>query len=247
MNSIFETNFIVTPEYCDARYGLSPLAPFLMFQAIASRHAEQLGIGGDAMARLGEFWLAIHTRVDFLAPAHLMDELRACTWPEQCNERDIRSFRSYTLSRGETRIAVGKTEWTILGPEKKLLPFGASNFPKDYVFPAGSAIDARPLRLRDGFTDEELYDVRPVRSTDIDFGQHMNNVAYVKLLLDGFSVDELASGAIRSFEIHYNAPCLEGDRLSLYKRRTEGGYALGIRRGDGKTAALASVTLSARE
>ena len=243
MDSIFEKQHTVTPDYCDMRFALSPLAVFTIFQAMAAQHAEMLGVGGDAMARLGEFWLTVHTRVDFFAPAHLMDELTACTWAEACGPKSIRCYRSCTLDRGDSRIASGKTEWTILGPEKKLVPFGSSNFPKDYDFPPRSAIDARPRRFRDTFEDADLHSHYTVRATDIDFGRHMNNVAYVRALLDTFTAREIASGAIRSFEIHYCSPCLEGETLSVFRKKTDKGFALGIRKPDGKTAVLAAVTL----
>lgn len=247
MDGIFEKQYTITPEYCGVDSALLPLAPFQIFQAIAAQHAELLGVGGDAMAQRGLFWLTVHTRVDFFAPARMMDELTARTWAETSGARDIRSYRSYTLDRGETRIAAGRTEWTILGPEKKLVPFGTIGFPQDYPFPPRSAIDARPQRLRDSFTEDELFARSAVRPTDIDLGRHMNNVAYVRHLMDCFTAETLASGSIRSFELHFSTPCLEGEGLAIYKKKTDTGYLLGVRKEDGRTAALACVTLEERE
>lgn len=244
MDGIFEKDYILTPEYCGMRSELSPLAPFLMFQAIAAQHAELLGVGGDAMARRGQFWLAVHTRVDFFSAARMMDTLTARTWAEPCGERDIRIYRSYTLDRGETRIAAGRTEWAVLGSEKRLVPFGAIGFPSNYPYPRDSAIAERPRRLRDCFADDALCARSTVHSTDIDLGRHMNNVAYVRRLLDCFTADELASNAIRSFEIHFSAPCLEGEPLFFYRQKTENGWLLGVRKENGKAAALASVILA---
>lgn len=82
-----------------------------------------------------------------------------------------------------------------------------------------------------------------VRPTDIDFGRHMNNVAYVRVLLDCFSAAELASGRIASMEVHYAAPCLEGEELGVYCRREENGCRLAIKKADGKAAVLAAVKL----
>ena len=53
----FEKEFTLTPDYCDARAGLSPLGAFTIFQAIATEHAENIGVGGAAMAKRGEFKL----------------------------------------------------------------------------------------------------------------------------------------------------------------------------------------------
>lgn len=114
MESIFEKRLTVTPDYCDASGALSPLAAFTIFQGIAAQHAEVLGVGSSVMAKKGEFWLTVHTRVDLFERAYLMDELTVRTWAEACSERDVRTYRSYTLSRGEAVIARGKTEWAIL-------------------------------------------------------------------------------------------------------------------------------------
>ena len=95
----FEKQIVLTPDLCGRRAGLSPLAAFTIFQGIASEHAEAIGVGGAAMAKRGEFWLTVHSRVDFYEPAYLMDALTAQTWPERCEGRDIRCFRSYRANR----------------------------------------------------------------------------------------------------------------------------------------------------
>ena len=96
----FEKQIVLTPDLCGSAAALSPLAAFTIFQGVASEHAEKIGVGGAAMAKRGEFWLTVHSRVDFYGPAYLMDELTARTWPERCEGRDIRCFRSYRLTKG---------------------------------------------------------------------------------------------------------------------------------------------------
>lgn len=245
MHSIFEKDYILTPEYCGASATLSPLGAFTVFQAMATLHADALGVGSTAMAQRGMLWVAVHTRVDFPAPARLMDEVTAQTWAEGCRARDVRSYRSYMLRRGDTDIARGKTEWAILGPGQKLVPFGQSGFPEDYAFPEQSAIADRPRRFHEKFEESERFARRTVRSTDIDLGHHMNNVAYVRALLDCFTADELADGRIRSVEIHYASPCFEGETLSIFKKQlTDGDYRLAVIKEDGKAAAQAAVSFS---
>ena len=109
----FEKEFTLTPDYCDARAGLSPLGAFTIFQAIATEHAEKIGVGGAAMAKRGEFWLTVHSRIDFFSRAQLMQTLTAKTWPESCGEKSIRCFRSYSLRCGDALVAMGRTQWAI--------------------------------------------------------------------------------------------------------------------------------------
>ena len=122
----FEKQIVLTPDLCGSAAALSPLAAFTIFQGVASEHAEKIGVGGAAMAKRGEFWLTVHSRVDFYGPAYLMDELTARTWPERCEGRDIRCFRSYRLTKGEQIVALGRTQWAILGSEQKILRFEQS-------------------------------------------------------------------------------------------------------------------------
>ena len=152
----FEKEFTLTPDYCDARAGLSPLGAFTIFQAIATEHAEKIGVGGAAMAKRGEFWLTVHSRIDFFSRAQLMQTLTAKTWPESCGEKSIRCFRSYSLRCGDALVAMGRTQWAILGPEQKVVPFGQSGFPQDFPFTGEAGILDAPTRFRDDFTDADL-------------------------------------------------------------------------------------------
>ena len=183
----FEKNIVVTPDYCDMAAGLSPLGAFTIFQGIASEHAEQIGVGFRAMGERGEFWLTVHTRVDFLSRAYIMDELKAETWPEKCEEGASRCYRSYCLSHGDQAVAVGRTQWAILGPEKKVMKFSESGFPKDFPFIERESVQGPNARFRDDFSEDDLRFVRKVCATDIDLGRHMKNVSYVRVLIDCFS------------------------------------------------------------
>ena len=238
---VFEKQVLLTPDYCSRSAAMSPLAAFTIFQAIASEHAELIGVGGAAMARRGEFWLTVHSRVDFYEPAYLMQNLTAATWPERCEGRDIRCFRGYRLMRGEKTVALGRTQWAILGPEKKILRFAQSGFPENYPFADHPGLTDEPTRFHDDFTDADFARNSTVRPTDIDFGRHMNNVAYIRVLLDCFSAKQIASGTIRSIEAHYASPCLEGETLGVYCRREGNCCRMAVKHADGKPAVLAQV------
>ena len=116
-----------------------------------------------------------------------------------------------------------------------------SGFPADFPFRPGAAIDEPPTRFHDDLTQDELVYPHLVRATDIDMGRHMNNVVYIRLLLDCFSAKELASGMIRTIEAHYASPCLEGETLGVFCRREEGRCRMAVKHADGRPAVLAQV------
>lgn len=241
LQGYFEKNFTLSPDYCGASARMSPLAAFTMFQAIAAEHAERIGVGGAAMDRRGAFWLTLHSRVDFFRWPALAQEVTAATWPEHCEGRSLRCFRSYSLRQGDQLLALGRTQWAVLGEKGRLIPFAQSGFPEDFPFVEREGITEAPARFRDDLLPEELVQRHTVRSTDIDMGRHMNNVAYVRLLLDCFSASVLAGGEIASMEIHYAAPCFEGEELSVLCRREGSICRMAVRKPDGKTTVLAAV------
>lgn len=100
-----------------------------------------------------------------------------------------------------------------------------------------------PARFADDFGEDDFAFEYTVRSTDIDFGQHMNNVCYARLALDCLSAKEIASGKIKSAEIHFSAPSLEGERLRVYKKADGNALYICIKKPDGKTSALSKIVM----
>lgn len=54
-----------------------------------------------------------------------------------------------------------------------------------------------------------------IRSTDVDSNGHMNNIAYVRAILNAFSVKELQTNRIASLEMHYDGECFENETLVI--------------------------------
>ena len=182
-----------------------------------------------------------------LTPCSLRQVVTAATWPEHCEGRSLRCFRSYSLRQGDQLLALGRTQWAVLGEKGRLIPFAQSGFPEDFPFVEREGITEAPARFRDDLLPEELVQRHTVRSTDIDMGRHMNNVAYVRLLLDQFPAATLAEGNISSVEIHYAAPCLEGETLRIFRKQQENLCRMAVKKADGKTAVLAAIRFRAGE
>ena len=105
------------------------------------------------------------------------------------------------------------------------------------------AVEEPYSRLRDDFTPEEFVETRTVRSSFIDVARHTNNCVYPTLLLDTFSVAELETMDFTGFEIVYQREALEGEKISIYRRKIEDGWFFSIRKEDGATAILAKFSL----
>ena len=239
---VYTRPFIVQPDHCGKDAGLSPVGTFIAFQALSAEHAQVLGIGAADMARKKRFWVTVHNRVDFLGRAWLLDELEASTWAEPCEPDSLRCFRGYSLTRKGKPVAIARTQWAIIGEDGQAVPFKESGFPSDYEFTERQGITQDPIWFEDDFTDADVCGEFTVRSTDIDFGLHMNNIAYIRKFLDQFPSDKITGSAIRSIEVHYGHPCMEGKLLKVYRRFDGTSFWMCIRNSKGQTASMVKIT-----
>ena len=62
-----------------------------------------------------------------------------------------------------------------------------------------------------------LVDTVTVRSTNVDFSQHCNNVEYLRFILNTYTVSEIVNKPIKEIEVNYVSQSYEGDTLSVHK------------------------------
>lgn len=237
MEAIYGREQIIGASMCDACGRLGHAETFQLFQDIASEHAELLGVGGAAMRERDAFWLTVRTRVHFYHRPWMMQRVNLTTWP--ASPGNTRCDRFYRIQAGGRTLAEGRTEWCVYDTRARAVRTTEGLFPEELVFPQERALPEPYARFRHDFADEDRACVHVVRPSDIDIGRHMNNVAYLRMLMDSFSVAEQGEMRISEMEILFCMPCFEGEALDVMRRRTETGYEFGVRRPDGRYAALA--------
>jgi len=185
------------------------------------------------------FWVTVRTRVRLERRPEIMAQVTLETWPAAPGK--VRCDRFYRMRSGDALLAEGRTEWCVVNTET------GSTCPLEGVFDAETEyreeklLDTPYARFRHNFTDADCACSYVVRTSDIDLGRHMNNVAYLRLICDSFSVAELEDMNVRELEIMFLSSCYEGDHLEVMRRRTDAGFEFGVRRADGRYAALAQL------
>lgn len=237
-----EKQVLVSTSMCDNTGKLAVRHIFNLFMDMASEHGDKMGVGMDVLSQKNLFWLAVKTKVRVYHRPRMLRQLSASTWPETPGK--IRCNRYYQLTEGDQIIADGKTEWAMMDTLSGRLARLSEAYPSEIIHDQNISCEAPYARIADDFSDCPEIAVYTVRSTDIDLGQHMNNVAYVHAIFGAFSCKELTEMDIREMDIHYRIPCFEGDKLSIRRRDTETGPEIGVLREDGKTAAAAKIQLA---
>lgn len=239
MEAFYESDWKVPSYMCDSAGRLSMADTFNLFMELATEHAVQMGCGWRAMAAKNLFWLTVKTKVAFapLASRPLMGEtIVARTWPDAPDR--MRCLRHYELVRNGEVVAAGKTEWAVLNTETGKLEQMAGIYGDGFEFTREPSLSSPFVRVVDDFADIEPFASYTVRSSDIDLGGHMNNVAYVRAVLGSFSVAEQKAMQISEMDAIFRNQCFEGDKLTLQRRETEDGYDIRLAK-DGKAMFLA--------
>ena len=238
-NNEYILNTTVLSGQCDSLMRLRPEACFMSFQDVASRHAMFLGIDDfSLLEKDNALWVVSKTKVKINELPRWNDEISVRTWP--MGAEGVRCNRCYQIMKDGKVMINGITEWVIIDADTRhLRKVETTSYPNDIDWITEKSIDERFRRFKDDFTDEDLVYRRLVRSGDIDVTHHTNNVTYITMLLDTFSVKELESMTLKDMEISYLSESLEGETLSIYRKRKDDGYYFSIKKEDGKTAVMA--------
>jgi len=243
MQGFYTKEFLISTSYTDAKSTLAPDKVFTIFQDMASEHAEILGVGGYAMTSRGLFWLTIRTRVRYYRLPNLMEKVRALTWLAPFKERDIRSNRYYRLYAGEELLAEGCTEWAVYSMERKtVVRMEEAQMPSIEFFPEEVTVSKFSRFRNEASEGDELFSHRVVLS-DVDLGQHMNNCAYVRAMLDTLELSEYRTLQPAEMEICFRTPSFPGETVTIRRRKEENGYLFTIQKPDGAESAIGQLTI----
>jgi len=232
--------FTVPISMCDFTERLSINDLAAIFMDMAYEDAERRGIGTTEMKVENFFWLTVRTKFVFESFPKALERIKVLTWPNPfgsalCN-------RCYTMENenGE-RLASGITEWAIFDFEtNRLVKKLSDTFVRQEVLEE-TPFEIGRLRINHDFSGSEKLGTYKVKSTDIDIGNHMNNVAYIRALLSMLSTEKRKALDIKGLDITYRSPSYEDEELEVYIRKGEGFSDIGMLHSDGKPSVLARI------
>lgn len=243
MSDWYTQSQAVLPSSCDFQGKLGVDHAFRIFMDIASRHAEALGVGMVPMLRRGLFWLTVRTKVKFLRRPGMLEEVAVSTRPIAPEPGAMRCLREYRVERDGAPLILGRTEWAVMDVAAgKPVPIEGV-FPGNLDFAKAPDYDEPFLRVTGSLANADVLGEYTVRSTDIDIGGHMNNVAYVRALLGLIPTAEQKAREPAEAEVVFLSPCFEGETLTFRTRMKDGAREVAAFRPEGKLALLARLAM----
>ena len=238
-NNEYILNTTVLSGQCDSLMRFKTESSFMAFQDVASRHAMFLGIDDfSLLEKDNALWVVSKTKVKVNKLPRWNDEISIRTWP--MGAEGVRCNRCYQIIKDGEVFINGITEWVIIDAETRhLRKVESTSYPNDIEWITEKSIDEKFRRFKDDFTENDFINKRIVRSGDIDVTHHTNNVTYITMLLDTFTVKELENMTLKEIEVSYLSESLEGETLSIYRKDNEDGHYFSIKKDDGKIVLMA--------
>lgn len=231
MSSKLQKEITIRSSRCDNTAKLAYPEIFKLFMDLTAIHATELGYGAEDLDKKGLFWIISKVKIKIYDRPKMSDDVIIATWPEKPDM--IRCNRFSTIASGENILVEGKTEWLMIEKQTGKIHRVADAYPMDMEHLEDKVCNEAFIRVnKEDFISFDREYEHLVKSTDIDFIQHMNNVAYIRLVMELFSCKELEELSIKEMEVCYKEQCHEGDLLKAKVKKEGQTTKIGIFRED---------------
>jgi acyl-ACP thioesterase len=210
---LFEKEFPIRYHELDSQGLLRPVTLLNLVQDAGGMHAALLGVSVKDLRQRGLTWVLSRVHMVVERYLHADDIIQVRTWPStreglfSCREFEMRDKYGALFSRATS-------SWAVLNLTSRR-PVRLQDCLPEYPLNARRAIDDDfgslpqfPDTPDDSFR-ELLF---PVRRSDQDSNQHVNNTVYTDWALEAVP-DDVAAGHLHSLEVSFRAEALYGDSI----------------------------------
>ena len=230
MRNYLEYNFTTRFDDVGATRKMLPHNIVSCFQLASNNHSDILGVGVEEVRKnCGGKWVVLKARFEFDFFPTINEDVTVATWPLQTRMIFPRCFH---LKQGDLSLVRGRMEYGVLNEEtnRMVLPKYVGDLGIDEFLPSIMRDDTY-TNLTCEFDQNDLVYTKTIRLSELDYNQHGNNIAYIKMAQDCFTYKEFDSLNISALEMYYTNQCFEGDQINMYKKLIDNKYVV-----EGKTA-----------
>ncbi|MBN1389812.1 MAG: hypothetical protein JXA22_04115 [Candidatus Thermoplasmatota archaeon] len=229
-----KTVFTVATYHCDNRGRILPHTLMQQLQEIASKHADDLGVGRKWMEDNGLYWVLVNFRIEFSKVPSYGDAVMLRTWPSGLDLlRAFRDFKGEDL-RGKELFRAA-SDWMVIDA-KRMRPVMIKDLEFDFESSKDRSFgDMDRLKTAGEYTDLHIISV-PYSS--IDMNGHVNNTEYVRWGTDTARMEIGEGPDIDCFHITFLSEVFMHEEILLRSMGQKVGTIRlkGSRTGNGKDA-----------
>ena len=176
-------------------------------------------------AKYNAVWMFVKNKFRKLAKVVWNEEITVETYFTDRTAATLTADTVIRNSLGEICLHARTETCVIDKTSRRVRRIASVDFPEDMkIYPSEAGVEFERFDA-DGLT--ALYG-RKVPPTAIDFCMHVNNVEYLRFVLDAFPVSLETSSPVREVEIHFINQAREGDSLKVSSKETPNGTVYGI-------------------
>ena len=202
------THYFVDPDGYASIHGLA-----FFLQEVAHNHATARSLGFNDLMKDNKAWVLTRQAIKLYRIPKLGDRIKVETWVQNTTQSfSVRDFHLMNPS-GEI-MGIARTSWMMLDViQRKPVKIN------DEVL---ERIPLTPNRLKEDLPLDKLTYIQDnsqpesikVRYSDLDMNNHVNNITYIRWVMDGFDAGFRKKNQLRSIEMNYLNEALYGDQLN---------------------------------
>ena len=206
-------------SFCGADVKLSAIGAFTIVEDMVTELMGDLRIDGvTCMREYGAMWVFVRNRIEIPCRLEWMEEYTATSYISSFSK--IRLYIDTVLQKADGTVALAsRLELCALDLETGKIRKANTVGVGDDTPPEEPLADLAYSREKPA--KEQLIDEVTVRSTDIDYCYHTNNISYVRFFMNQYSTEELVEKPVRAIEVQYASQTHEGDSLKIYRCSAE--------------------------
>ncbi len=194
---------------------LMPHAILDLFQDVAGKHADIIGVGFDDLKKSNLIWVLVRTKFEIVRNPKLYEVVNVSTWPKKKGKIDF--DREYLIEDNKGEVLVkGISKWVIVNSLTRRICFARDiNYNCD-ISPEEN-FSGNFDKLKDFDSDgSECYEAQ-TSYCDLDHNKHVNNISYAKMIMNAIQLDE--NEDIHFFEINYLKELPKNTKINLYLKK----------------------------
>ena len=215
---LFEKCYELRAADFDCHDRIHPASILSLFQDVAGIHANELGIGFDALMENKTIWVLTKVCYRMVGTPRRYERVRVRTWPLRPGRVNFR--REYCIEALDgTPLVHGTSEWVIVHSEKRRVLPATNVYPEGEDYRTDTEFEGRLAKVPQFEAVGEGRCVVP-SYTQLDINGHINNTCYADYVMDALS--PAAPMAVREVQIDYHRELMEGTPVQLYWQREDG-------------------------
>ena len=208
MAELLSREYEVHYGHIDNRGIAKPSFLWSVMQDAATVHAEEMHLGPTDLHIV---WVLSRMRAQLLRPLLPYERVRCETWCP--GTKGASWYRCFAFYANEKLVGEAQSMWVTLDPQThRILRPSALPAAADYLHPSRRELFEPLPKL--GCELVRPHHEHPVRYSDLDVNDHLNNVRIVELISDALDLQH-QPGYLSSLQVNYTAETACGETLSL--------------------------------